>query len=199
MSAISELEAVNEMLIAIGQAPVNTLTVAGIRDVSIARIHIASVSRDLQSEGCKFNRFRETFTPDVNGHVKLPTDALDVDPTDPRVDATVQPDPDDNDILKLYDATENTFVWDVDDLELDVIREIPFNSLPHYARRFIKEWAKVRFQAGAVGSTTLNDFVTDETTAAQAAFNKMERRKSDNNMLRGRRQFHGGMYRLTRR
>lgn len=37
ISAMTELEAVNEMLMSIGQAPVNTLSVTGIRDVSVAR------------------------------------------------------------------------------------------------------------------------------------------------------------------
>lgn len=55
ISAMAELEAVNEMLMSIGQAPVNTLAVTAIKDVSIARARLTSMTRRVLSRGFNFN------------------------------------------------------------------------------------------------------------------------------------------------
>ena len=56
LSPMTELEAVNAMLLSIGQAPVNTLEVAGIKDVSFARLMLHNTNRQVQSRGWWFNR-----------------------------------------------------------------------------------------------------------------------------------------------
>lgn len=181
MPAMTKLEAVNEMLLAIGQAPVNTLEVAGIRDVSIASLLLDNVSRELQSDGHSFNTFTTTLTPDVSGKVVIPVDALRTDPVDPTVEAVPMIDESD-DVLKLYDLTSESFTW-ADTVKVELVRLLPFEGLPQHARRYIVALAKLRFQASTVGSGILNDLIEQELGQAYAAFRRAELLQRDNNIL----------------
>lgn len=204
MSAMSKLEACNELLLAIGQAPVNTLEVAGIRDVSIAVQILDNVSREVQSEGHTFNSFVETLTPNVSGHIIIPADSLSVDAAKggkyaahgwrdviPRTDTT-------DGLLKLYDQDDRTFVF-AEPIEAEVIKLLSFESLPQHARRLIVSMAKLRFQASVVGSAMLNQLFNQEVGMAYAAFRKNELIQQDNNMLTsGGTDISRGRHRLKR-
>lgn len=81
IQVMTELEAVNEMLMSIGQAPVNTLNVTGIRDVNVARALLAKVSRRVQSRGWNFNTDDAyVLSPDVDDIILIPSGALKVIP-----------------------------------------------------------------------------------------------------------------------
>lgn len=181
MPAMSKLEAVNEMLLAIGQAPVNTLEVAGIRDVSVAESILDNVSREVQSSGHGFNTFTETKSPDVNGNILIAADVLAIDATDPLIDVIAMVDTNDS-ALKLYDKEDNTFIFD-DDVECEVVKLLPFESIPQHARRYILAMAKLRFQASVVGSDMLNNLIEQELGMAYAEFRRAELLQQDNNIL----------------
>ena len=51
LDPLTELEAVNAMLLSIGQAPVNTPNVSGLTDVSDARDKLSEVIRRILSRG----------------------------------------------------------------------------------------------------------------------------------------------------
>lgn len=181
MPAMTKLEAVNEMLLAIGQAPVNTLEVAGIRDVSIAESILDNVSREVQSSGHSFNTFYEAKSPDVNGDIIVPPDVLSIDAVDPRYAVVTLVDPDDS-ALKLFDKDERSFTF-TDDVECEVAKLLPFESIPQHARRYIVSMAKLRFQASAVGSSMLNSLIEQEVGMAYAEFRRAELLQQDNNIL----------------
>lgn len=181
MPAMSKLEAVNEMLLAIGQAPVNTLEVAGIRDVSIAESILDNVSREVQSGGHSFNSFVEELTPTVNGFLLVPSDVLHIDAADPTIAVIPVVDPAD-DILKLFDQDKRTFVFG-DKLEVEITKLLAFEALPQHARRYILAMAKLRFQASVVGSNLLNSLIGQELDMAYAAFRRAELHMQDNNIL----------------
>lgn len=184
MPAMTKLEAVNEMLLAIGQAPVNTLEVAGIRDVSVAALLLDNVSREVQSEGHSFNTFEVTLTPDVNGFLIVAPDVLQIDSLEGwRWDVIPRVDPQDG-VNKLYDRKARTFIA-TDPVEVEVVKLLPFESLPQHARRYIVAMAKLRFQASVVGSTMLNGLIEQEVGMAYANFRKAELLQQDNNMLNG--------------
>src|SRR3546814_20980574 len=68
IEVMTELEAVNEMLMSIGQAPVNTLNATGISDVNIARAELVKVSRRVQARGWNFNTDDAyKLSPDADG------------------------------------------------------------------------------------------------------------------------------------
>lgn len=181
MSAMSKLEAVNEMLLAIGQAPVNTLAVAGIRDVSIAATILDAVSREVQTDGHSFNTFVETATPDVNDKIAVASDAISVDATDPSIEVITWTDPVDQ-ARRLFDVGNQRPTFD-DPVEVSVVKLLPFESLPQHARRYIVALAKLRFQASAVGSPMLNNLFEQEVGLAYASFRKTELLQQDNNIL----------------
>lgn len=181
MPAMSKLEAVNEMLLAIGQAPVNTLAVAGIRDVSVAESTLDNVSREVQSEGHGFNTFTETLTPTANGFLLVASDVLSIDALDARRTVIAVVDANDS-VLKLYDTDERTNVF-ADPLEVEVVKLLSFESLPQHARRYIVALAKLRFQASVVGSDMLNRLIGQELDMAYASFRRAELLQQDNNIL----------------
>lgn len=181
MPAMSRLEAVNEMLLAIGQAPVNTLAVAGIRDVSVASSILDNVSREVQSSGHSFNTFKETKSPDVNGEIPIATDVIALDAVDPRMDVIAMVDTNDS-AYKLYNKDEGTFLWS-EDVECEVVKLLDFESIPQHARRYILALAKLRFQASVVGSNMLNSLLEQEVGMAYAEFRRAELLQQDNNML----------------
>src|SRR5690625_3614987 len=97
LQPLTELDAVNIMLVSIGEQPVNTLELAGVSEVSVGRDILHQTSRQVQSQGLRCN-YEENYplTRDVNGQVKLPANTLKVYPTDHTVDYVQRGD-------RLYD------------------------------------------------------------------------------------------------
>ncbi|SVB25525.1 uncharacterized protein METZ01_LOCUS178379, partial [marine metagenome] len=63
VSKTSKLDAINSMLIGIGEAPVNTLN-SGLQEAEVAEIVLDSISREVQSAGWVFNTdIRYTLSP----------------------------------------------------------------------------------------------------------------------------------------
>ena len=74
-----ELAAVNQILGAVGQAPVTTLDQTN-PDVAIAYDTLVEVNREIQSEGWVFNTEEEyPFNQDVNGEILIPDNILLLD------------------------------------------------------------------------------------------------------------------------
>ena len=72
-SPTSKLEAVNVMMTAIGETPVNTITSATTTDVSIAITILDNVSREVQSVGWHFNTDTDyQLAPNSSSQVELP-------------------------------------------------------------------------------------------------------------------------------
>jgi len=78
-SRLTEIDAINEVLAAIGQAPVTTLDQTN-PDVSIIQQTLSSVSREVQSEGWHFNKENNyEWTPDNNKEILIPANVLQFD------------------------------------------------------------------------------------------------------------------------
>jgi hypothetical protein len=123
----TELQAVNQILASVGQAPVtsidtetitdqngNSVTVVTNPDVAIAYDTLEEVSREVQGEGWTFNKeFDYPFTPDNNNQILWPNNVLQMDLSDNPKYATSYREKDtvkrDG---KLYDRMNHTFTWD---------------------------------------------------------------------------------------
>jgi hypothetical protein len=82
LDPLTELEAVNAMLLSIGQAPVNTLNVSGLTDVSVARDKLSEVTRRVLSRGYSFNTDDNyPLSPDAESVILIPKGALKVKPS----------------------------------------------------------------------------------------------------------------------
>ena len=78
----TELAAVNQILGAVGQAPVTTLDETN-PDVAVAYGTLTDVSREIQGEGWNFNKeYEYPFIPDSNKEVLIPTNVLSIDLSD---------------------------------------------------------------------------------------------------------------------
>tara|TARA_Y100000361_G_scaffold133284_1_gene131402 strand:+ start:780 stop:1475 length:696 start_codon:yes stop_codon:yes gene_type:complete len=73
-ASLTELQAINRMLAAIGQSPITQdgLTNAANPDVAIAQETLYEVSRQIQSEGWAFNKeYNVIFSPNTSGKIEI--------------------------------------------------------------------------------------------------------------------------------
>lgn len=180
----TELDAVNQMLLSIGQAPVNTLSVSGITDVSIARMVLHNTSREVQGKGWGFNTDEDyTLARDVNGKIAWPSSALSVDADDITYDPVVRKDAADS-TLRLYNRETHTFVWPKD-LKVTIKWFLTFEELPQAARAYIAHRAGRTFQAGVVGSQILYQYTKERELECLVELEREELENVDANMFRG--------------
>lgn len=160
MAQTTQLDAVNTMLSAIGEAPVNSLS-SGLVEAEVAESILNTVDREVQSMGWHFNtELNKSFAQDTSGNIILGTDIL-------RADATLKADSPDlvQRGTKMYDRKNHTFNIGTN-VELDVVVQLDFDDLPEVCKRYITLRATRIFQDRIVGSGTLHDFqIKDEQTA----------------------------------
>jgi hypothetical protein len=186
---MTDLEAVNRMLGTLGQAPVNTLEIAGVGDVADAKRHLTETLRDVETVGYSWNTdYGYELTPDADGAILLPTGTLDIDASDATANLTVRRHPE-KDALALYDADNHTFdfseTYSADSpLSVDIIWGFAFNDLPQAARTYIATAAARRFQAQKVSSTILDKFDAEDEERAFFLLQRYERRSRDTNSFR---------------
>ena len=107
---ISELNAVNSVLAAIGQSPVTELDFAN-PETSFVYNLIQECSRDVQDEGWVFNKeYNYPLKPDANGFIGIPNNFLRMDVSENDVyrytDVVKRTDPTDNK-SKLYEQVSS--------------------------------------------------------------------------------------------
>jgi len=161
LAATTKLEAVNTMLTAIGESPVNTITQATTTDVSIAISTLDNVSREIQSQGWFFNTdLKYKLTPNTNNQIELPVNALRLNTVDlSKIYNLVERN------RKLYDRKNNTYTVNYD-VTVDIIFYLGFIEIPEVARRYITLRAARIFQDRMLGSNQLHKFhQQDEYTA----------------------------------
>lgn len=160
--ALTELEAVNLMLEAIGEQPVNTITNTGISEVEIASSILNNTSRNLQNQGWTFNN--ETNYPllrDINNNILITPDVLKV-----KAMSYLNVIQRGN---KLYDKLNHTYTFDID-LLVDITFFLPFEELPQTARAYIYVLASRDFQKKVLGADSLTSITKEDELAARAAF-----------------------------
>jgi hypothetical protein len=182
ITPMTELDAVNELLMSIGQSPVNTLNVTGIKDVSLAKLRLSAVTRRVLTRGWNFNTDTDyPLTPDADGHILIPSGALRVDPSSKGDDFTFRRNADKG--LCLYDKGERTFVF-TEAVDCTVVWGFAFEDLPETARCYIATAAGRRFQATVIGSAILDRFEEEDVASAWFLLERDERASRDTNLFR---------------
>ena len=173
----SELDAVNQMLMSIGQAPINTLEVDGISDVSFARLILHNTSREIQNKGWSFNTEKcFPLSADGAGEIALPSNALSVDPTD-KDECLIER------TRKLYDLENHTFNIGRT-VDVDVKWFLEFDELPQSARAYIAHMAGRIFQAQLVGAQVLYQFTKEREIECLTNLERDELKKKDTNIFK---------------
>lgn len=181
LPSMTELDAVNEMLVSIGQAPVNTLAVSGIRDVNIAKTELQKVSRSVQLIGWHWNTDETyTLTPDIDGHIVVPPGFLKFEPVD-RSRALTQRRHAKG--LALFDKDAGVFEFTAP-VCLKVTWGYAFDDLPEAARGYIAISAARKFQARLIGSRELDGFNAEDEQRAWQTLIRDERGSRNTNMFR---------------
>lgn len=153
-SVTSKLEAVNTMLSAIGEAPINNLN-SGLVDAELAETILESVSREVQSAGWNFNRdLKKSYAPNSDTQIVVGSAVV-------RADLSLIPEQYDMDLVqrgtKMYDRKNHTFTIDKE-VKLDVVSVLEFEDIPEVAKRYVTIRATRIFQDRVVGSDTLHAF-----------------------------------------
>ena len=181
VAATTELQAVNIMLAAIGEAPINTLTGTLPVDAVTARSTLAEVNKNIQSEGWSFNtEIDVTLTRDASNQINIPINVL-------RVDANIHQHPTIDPIqrgLKLYDRQNNKFEFD-EDLICTVVYLRDFDEIPEPARHYMNIQAARKFVDRLVSDQSLRTYTQQDEQRARAILMETDLANGDHNILRG--------------
>ena len=181
VAATTELEAINIMLAAIGEAPVNTLTGTLPVDVAIAQSTLVEINKAVQAEGWSFNtEIDVTLTRNAANQIVLPTNVL-------RVDANIHQHPTIDPIqrgLKLYDRLNNTFAFE-EDLICTVVYFRDYTEIPEPARRYINIRSARIFVDRLVSDEGLRTYTQQDEVRARAVLMETDLNNGDHNILRG--------------
>lgn len=154
----TELEAVNEMLTAIGTTPVNTLNTVGLTDAAIAKDTLGSISREVQSKGWWFNMSKQVTLSPSGGQITVPTNALQISPALPTYGATGETAMFAQRNGKLFNLATNADTGWTGSVKADIIYLFDFEQLPEVARRYITVRAARVFQTKVLGDEALGVF-----------------------------------------
>jgi len=147
----TELAAVNQILGAVGQAPVTTLDQTN-PDVALAYDTLLELNREVQAEGWSFNTETEyPFTPDTNGEILIADNILLLDLSDLPENRGI-------DVIrrngKLYNKIDHTFTWD-NQIKCDVVWLFDFIDLPLPFRDYVTAKAAVQASTKMMGDQSI--------------------------------------------
>ena len=176
LTTTTNLEAINTMLSAIGESPVNSLT-SGLVDAEQAETILNSVNREVQSMGWSFNTdLKRQFVPDTNKQIQIPSNILRIDMAQDKTDKLelVQRG------TKLYNRASSSFFMDDDITQvlMNAVVLLDFEDLPEAARRYITIRAARIFQDRVVSSNDLHIYQERDELMAL-----VELKDSDNQVL----------------
>ena len=181
VAATTELESINIMLAAIGEAPINSLTGTLPVDARLAQQTLTEINKKVQMEGWSFNtEIDVTLTRDGSNEIALSIDTL-------RIDANIHQHPTIDPIqrgLKLYDRLNNKYQFD-EDLICTVVYFRAFNEIPEPARYYITIKAARVFVDRLVGDQGLRTYTEQDETRARAILMETDLANGDHNLLRG--------------
>lgn len=159
MIDLTRLEAVNEILAAIGESPVASLAPPVPKEAALAEAALDRADRELQTLGWGFNtNFDDELTP-VAGEIVLPANTLRVQPTRRADDFSIRGG-------KLYDGSENTFTF-TSSVRVNIVIGQEFTDLPIAARNAIVKSAARKFAEALTGETS-RELRADELAALSA-------------------------------
>lgn len=150
------LNAINQMLSGIGQAPVVSLDVAN-PELALALGILDSVNREVQGEGWHFNtEINYPFTADTNGDIFVPLDVLSLSDNKTANSQKYQT------VLrngKLYDKLAHTYEFvPGETINCDVVWLFDFEDLPQPFKDYIAQRATRVFAGRALGSQEMVTF-----------------------------------------
>ena len=187
-SASTELDAVNQILSSVGQAPVTTLDQQN-PEVSIVLSTLREVNRQVQSEGWTFNteKLEKLTSNNITNRINFPNDALSVD-TDKThhgdyyhivrrtltISGTTNP--------YLYDMHSHSFEFE-EDLVCDIVRLLDFGDAPPILQSYVVARASRLASVKLVGDSEIYQLLQEQEAQTRVALMEYEINQGDFNMF----------------
>ena len=178
ISSMTELEAVNLMLTNIGEAPVNTIEGTNMLDIAIAKQVLREVLIEVQEPGWDFNTESGiTITPNEDGEIWFPINALRVDPVDRSLKVVMRGH-------RLYDKENHTYEFS-GPVDVEIVFGLEFEQCPQALRQYVAIKAARIYQRRTVGSDLLEKLTQADEYNALVKLNNFDTDTADYNMLTG--------------
>ena len=184
----TELSAVNSILGAIGQSPINQLRSTGTDSLISTNPEISYIYNiltecniDIQSEGWHFNTEEHvTFTPDpTTKHIAVANNVLRLDITNGWGNKTFDTIRKDG---KLWDKVNHTFEF-TGDTSCDVVYLYEFENIPPVFRRYVIYKASARAATQLIANPDLVKLLSQQEAQARAACIEHECNQGNHSML----------------
>jgi len=176
----TELDAVNQILSSVGQAPVTTLDLQN-PEVSIVLNTLREINRQVQAEGWTFNTERHyEMVPDAaTNQILYPTNMLQMDTNDThhknQYDVVKRG-------TKLYDRQNHTYTF-TDSIYADVIWYFDFTDIPPAIQAYITARAARMCATKMVGDRELNGLLQEQELQTRAAALEYDCNQGDYSMF----------------
>jgi len=172
----SKLEAVNTMLSAIAESPVNQLGAEAPADASLAENILDETIKEVQSEGWHFNSHYDwDLALDGDSKIPLPSNTVRVDIPKGQ-NSTI-------DIIQrggyLYDRKGNTDVFTSSVSDVDIVFMLDWAEIPEVARRYMIIKAARVFGDRTLGSNQHHTFTMQDEMRALATLREYETDTAD--------------------
>jgi hypothetical protein len=176
----TELDAVNQILSSVGQAPVTTLDLQN-PEVAIVLNTVREVNKQVQAEGWIFNTEREyTLTPDsVTKEILYPTNALAVDTDVTGANASLDTVRRNG---KLYDRMHHTFEF-AKEVKANIVWLFDFTDVPTAIQQYIIARAAKMCATKMVGDREIYQLLTEQEGFTRAAAIEYECNQGDYSMF----------------
>jgi hypothetical protein len=173
------LSAVNQVLGAIGQAPVQVLEFRNPEISYIYRI-LQETTLEVQLEGWSFNtEHNYRLTPDSEGTIQYPFNALQMDVSDGQVWRTT-------DVVRrqglLYDKLNQSYTFK-SPIELDFLWEVEYTDIPPAAQNYIINRSKAKAAQYLIGDSNLVQMMQKDEALARASLLEHECNQGDYTMF----------------
>ena len=175
-AASTELDAVNQILSSVGQAPVTTLDLQN-PEVFTAVNTLREQSKQVQLEGWSFNTERHyVLKPDTNTKkIGVPSNML-------AIDSNVQTHRDKYDLVLrqgfVYDRHKHTYEFD-NDVTADILWYWDFQYLPPGIQQYVTAKAARMCATKMVGDAQLNQLLAEQEASTRAAVIEEECNQGD--------------------
>ena len=161
---INELQAVNMLLSAIGEAAVSSLETATTVDVTQAKNLLSNINREVQQKGWHFNtEWDVILSLDSDSRIPLGTSILSI--YSPTKLTTIRGREGSS---FLYDLDNNTFTWGASVNDAVTITLLDFEDIPQTARQYITTKAARIFQEEIIGQISAESINRQEEVEAYA-------------------------------
>ena len=177
--SMTKLEAVNQMLDAIGEHPVQSLE-SGLDDAEAAERMLDRVSKEVQEDGWSVNS-EENFklVRTAQNEIAVPHNTIKVDTVRRSKHINVV-----NRNGKLWDVTNQSFTF-TEDVFVDIVFFLKFEELTFALQSYIAAWAAQRFQESELGSLSLDSFTSRQVQRAWTKLLAEDATNRDRNALKG--------------